>query len=265
MTQPIDDIRITEMRDLITPRQLQTQLAVPADIAEHIIASRKAVEHVIFGGDDRLLVVAGPCSVHDTQAAGEYGDLLAQAAQKYQKRLLIVMRVYFEKPRTTIGWKGLINDPQLDGSYAINDGLHTARQLLLDLNRKGLPCATEFLDIISPQYIADLVAWGAIGARTTESQVHRELASGLSCPIGFKNGTDGNVKIAADAIRSASQKHHFLAVNKEGKAVISATRGNKACHIILRGGNGQPNYDAESVQAAAQLLAAVGVAAAPDD
>lgn len=257
--QQIDDIRITEMRDLITPRQLQDALPADEGCAAHIVASRKAVEHIIFGGDDRLLVVVGPCSVHDVVAAAEYAERLAAAAAQFAARLLIVMRVYFEKPRTTIGWKGLINDPRLDGSYAINDGLHTARRLLLELNQKGLPCATEFLDIISPQYVADLVSWGAIGARTTESQVHRELASGLSCPVGFKNGTGGNIKIAADAIRSASQKHHFLAVNKEGQAVISATRGNKACHIILRGGNGQPNYDAESVDGAAEVLAQAGL------
>ena len=255
----IDDIRILEMRDLIAPRDLQEALPVDAALAEHIVASRKAVEGVLYGGDDRLLVVVGPCSVHDAQAALEYGDLLAAEAQKHRQRLLVVMRVYFEKPRTTIGWKGLINDPKLDGSYQINDGLHLARQLLMDLNRKGLPCATEFLDIISPQYVADLISWGAIGARTTESQVHRELASGLSCPVGFKNGTDGNVKIAADAIRSASQKHHFLAVSKAGRVATSATRGNKACHIILRGGNGKPNYDAASVEAAVQMLAQSGL------
>lgn len=260
MTAPtIDDIRILEMRDLIAPRQLQEALPADDAVATHIVASRKAVESVLYGGDDRLLVVVGPCSVHDTAAALEYGDLLAAAAEKHRRRLLIVMRVYFEKPRTTIGWKGLINDPNLDGSYQINDGLHVSRQLLLDLNKKGLPCATEFLDIISPQYVADLVSWGAIGARTTESQVHRELASGLSCPIGFKNGTDGNIKIAADAIRSASQKHHFLAVNKDGRVVISATRGNKACHIILRGGNGKPNHDAASVEAAVQILSQSGL------
>lgn len=260
MTSPtVDDIRILEMRDLIAPRDLQAQLPVDDALAQHIIASRKAVEGVLYGGDDRLIVVVGPCSVHDPKAALEYGDLLAAEAQKHGKRLLVVMRVYFEKPRTTIGWKGLINDPALDGSYQINDGLQQARDLLIKLNGKGLPCATEFLDIISPQYVADLVSWGAIGARTTESQVHRELASGLSCPVGFKNGTDGNVKIAADAIRSASQKHHFLAVNKEGRAVISATRGNKACHIILRGGNGKPNYDAAAVEAAVQILAQGGL------
>ncbi|MCH9758646.1 MAG: 3-deoxy-7-phosphoheptulonate synthase [Proteobacteria bacterium] len=260
MTFPdIDDIRILEMRDLLPPCDLQTALPVEVATAEHIVASRKAVENILYGGDDRLLVVVGPCSVHDPKAALEYADLLAAAAEKYKKRLLIIMRVYFEKPRTTIGWKGLINDPNLDGSYAINDGLHLARQLLLDLNKKGLPCATEFLDIISPQYVADLVSWGAIGARTTESQVHRELASGLSCPIGFKNGTDGNIKIAADAIRSSSQKHRFLAVNKEGRVAISATRGNKACHIILRGGNNMPNYDADSVEAAMQILAQAGL------
>ena len=255
----IDDIRITSMRDLITPQQLQGELAAGAKVAQHIHDSRKAVESIVYGGDDRLLVVVGPCSIHDPQAAMEYGEKLAVAAKQFSRRLLIVMRVYFEKPRTTIGWKGLINDPNLDGSYDIDKGLRQARQLLLNLNKIGLPCATEFLDIISPQYVADLVSWGAIGARTTESQVHRELASGLSCPIGFKNGTDGNVKIAADAIRSASQKHHFLAVTKAGRVAISNTRGNKACHIILRGGSDGPNYAAEDVNAAVAMLASAGL------
>lgn len=260
MTAPsIDDIRITAMRDLVAPRQLLDELPVPDAAAQHIHDSRKAVESVVYGGDDRLLVVVGPCSIHDPAAALEYGEKLAAAAKQHARRLLIAMRVYFEKPRTTIGWKGLINDPDLNGSYNIDKGLRAARRLLLDLNQMGLPCATEFLDIISPQYVADLVSWGAIGARTTESQVHRELASGLSCPVGFKNGTAGNIKIAADAIRSASQKHHFLAVTKSGHVAVSSTRGNKACHIILRGGNGKPNYAADDVSAAVDMLANAGL------
>ena len=257
----IDDIRILETRDLIVPAVLLQDLPVDEKTAAHIYNSRKAAEHIISGGDDRLLLVVGPCSIHDPQAALEYAQRLAKLAEEYKKRLFIVMRVYFEKPRTTIGWKGLINDPDLDGSYDINKGLRLARKLLLDINKIGLPCATEFLDIISPQYVADLISWGAIGARTTESQVHRELASGLSCPIGFKNGTDGNIKIAADALRSASQKHRFLSITKGGNIAISATRGNKACHIILRGGGGKPNYDSESAEAAMQVLAKSGLPA----
>lgn len=257
----IDDIRICAMRDLIAPKALVGELPASEAVATHVMRARKAVERVLAGGEDRLVVVVGPCSVHDPDAAREYGEKLAAVAERFSKRLLVVMRVYFEKPRTTIGWKGLINDPNLDGSFAINDGLRLARGVLLDLNAMGLPCATEFLDIISPQYVADLVAWGAIGARTTESQVHRELASGLSCPIGFKNGTDGNVKIAADAVRCAAQKHHFLAVNKDGRVCISETRGNKACHVILRGGGGKPNYDAASVGAAAKVLSDSGLPA----
>lgn len=255
----IDDVRIAASRTLITPRQLLTELPASDATARHVAASRRAAEEIIFGGDNRLLVIAGPCSIHDPKAAVEYGEKLAKIAHHFSSRLLVVMRVYFEKPRTTVGWKGLINDPHLDNSYDINRGLHLARQLLLDLNELGLPCATEFLDIISPQYVADLVTWGAIGARTTESQIHRELASGLSCPVGFKNGTDGNIKIAADATRSASQQHHFLSVTKEGQVAIAATRGNKACHIILRGGGGKPNYAPADVEDAVQILAKSGL------
>lgn len=260
MTKPqIDDVRIEHIQHLQTPEELLAELPVPDATAEQIVTTRKAIEHVIYGGSDRLLVIAGPCSIHDPAAAREYGTRLVDCATRYAKQLLIIMRVYFEKPRTTIGWKGLINDPDLDGSYNIDKGLYTARSLLLDLNRMGLPCGCEFLDIISPQYIADLVAWGAIGARTTESQVHRELASALSCPVGFKNGTEGNIKIAADAIRSANQKHHFLSVTKAGRVAISRTRGNKTGHLILRGGSGGPNYSAEHVDAATATLAQSGL------
>jgi 3-deoxy-7-phosphoheptulonate synthase len=216
--------------------------------------------HVILRGeDDRLAVVIGPCSIHDPVAAMEYAQRLLAERHRLADRLEIVMRVYFEKPRTTVGWKGLINDPDLDGSFEIGKGLHVARQLLLDVNRLGLPAGCEFLDIITPQYFADLVAWGAIGARTTESQVHREMASGLSCPVGFKNGTDGNARIAIDAVQAAAHPHHFLAVTKEGKTAIAATKGNADCHVILRGGK-TPNYDAASVAAVCEQLVAAGLA-----
>ena len=252
---PIDDIRIVAMREMPPPAQLITALPADDAVAKNVFAARKAAEQIISGGDDRLLIVVGPCSVHDKKAVLEYGGRLAEQAKLHSRRLHIVMRVYFEKPRTTIGWKGLINDPHLNGSYEITEGLHLARSILLDLNRVGLPCGTEFLDVISPQYVADLIGWGAIGARTTESQVHRELASGLSCPVGFKNGTGGNMQIAADAIRSASQAHHFLAIDKNGKCAATETRGNKHCHIILRGGKNGANYNAESVEIATQTLA----------
>ncbi|RZL51412.1 MAG: 3-deoxy-7-phosphoheptulonate synthase, partial [Variovorax sp.] len=209
--------------------------------------------------DDRLAVVIGPCSIHDPVAAMDYAHRLLEQRRRFAGTLEIIMRVYFEKPRTTVGWKGLINDPDLDGSFNINKGLHTARRLLLDINQLGLPAGCEFLDIITPQYLADLVAWGAIGARTTESQVHRELASGLSCPVGFKNGTDGNVRIAIDAVTSAAHPHHFLAVNKQGHSGIASTTGNADCHVILRGGK-TPNYDAASLDAACQQLAAAKLA-----
>ena len=208
--------------------------------------SRRCRRRSINGKDDRLLVVIGPCSIHDPTAAIEYARKLKEQREKYADTLEIVMRVYFEKPRTTVGWKGLINDPYLDESYRIDEGLRIARQLLLEINRLGVPAGSEFLDVISPQYIGDLIAWGAIGARTTESQVHRELASGLSAPIGFKNGTDGNIKIATDAIQAAARGHHFLSVHKNGQVAIVETRGNEDCHVILRGGKA-PNYDAKSV------------------
>jgi 3-deoxy-7-phosphoheptulonate synthase len=227
-------------------------------MAQTIVATRRAIHDILVGEDDRLLVIIGPCSIHDPDAALDYARRLKQVRDRLDEDLLIVMRVYFEKPRTTVGWKGLINDPNLDGSFNINQGLHIARKLLADLNEMGMPAATEFLDLISPQYVADLVSWGAIGARTTESQVHRELASGLSCPVGFKNGTDGTLRVAVDAIRSASQSHHFLSLTKEGRSAIFSTAGNADCHIILRGGK-QPNYDAASVTKAVSELEAAGL------
>ncbi|MCY0858346.1 3-deoxy-7-phosphoheptulonate synthase [Cupriavidus sp. D39] len=225
-----------------------------------IYGARQSMHRILHGMDDRLIVIIGPCSIHDTRAALEYAKLLKVQRDRFAGELEVVMRVYFEKPRTTVGWKGLINDPHMDGSFKINDGLRTARELLLNISEMGLPTGTEYLDMISPQYIADLVSWGAIGARTTESQVHRELASGLSCPVGFKNGTDGNVKIAVDAIKAASQPHHFLSVTKGGHSAIVSTSGNEDCHIILRGGK-TPNYDAASVQEACEAISKAGLAA----
>ena len=221
--------------------------------------ARQSVHRVLHGADDRLLAVVGPCSIHDSEAAMEYARRLREAAAKHAHDLLVVMRVYFEKPRTTVGWKGFINDPHLDGTFAINQGLRLARKLLLDINRLGVPCGTEFLDLLSPQYVSDLIAWGAIGARTTESQTHRQLASGLSCPIGFKNGTDGSVRVAVDAVRAAAAPHAFMGMTKTGQAAIFETVGNEDCHVILRGGKA-PNYDAASVEAAAKELASAGLA-----
>lgn len=229
-----------------------------APAADTVYAARAAIHDILHGPDDRLLVVVGPCSIHDPKAARDYAGRLAEQRRRLKDRLEIVMRVYFEKPRTTVGWKGLINDPDLDGSFKINKGLRTARELLLDINEAGLPAGTEFLDMITPQYIADLVSWGAIGARTTESQVHRELASGLSCPVGFKNGTDGNLRIALDAIKAASQPHHFLSVTKGGHSAIVSTNGNEDCHIILRGGK-KPNYDRDSIESACAASEAAGL------
>ncbi|HKT72519.1 MAG TPA: 3-deoxy-7-phosphoheptulonate synthase [Steroidobacteraceae bacterium] len=226
-------------------------------VSATVAQGRTAVHRILHGEDDRLAVVIGPCSIHDVNSAMEYGRRLVRQRERFADSLEIIMRVYFEKPRTTVGWKGLINDPELDGTFQINRGLRLARRLLLDLNEIGVPGGCEFLDMITPQYIADLVAWGAIGARTTESQVHRELASGLSCPVGFKNGTDGNVKIAVDAVEAASHAHHFLAVTKQGRSAIATTAGNSDCHVILRGGN-IPNYDAASVDAAWKVLAQAG-------
>ena len=254
-----DDLRIRELKELIPPSHLIREFAV-SDKASTVVAdSRNALHRILHGQDDRMMVVIGPCSIHDPKAALEYAHRLAAERERYAPELEIVMRVYFEKPRTTVGWKGLINDPYMDNSFRINDGLRSARELLLNINELGLPAGTEFLDMISPQYVADLISWGAIGARTTESQVHRELASGLSCPVGFKNGTDGNIKIAVDAIKAASQPHHFLSVTKGGHSAIVSTGGNEDCHIILRGGKA-PNYDAASVDAACRDIAAAGLA-----
>jgi 3-deoxy-7-phosphoheptulonate synthase len=249
-TSRTDDQRIKDVTPLPPPEHLIRFFPIAGTPVEALIGdTRERVRRILSGGDDRLLVVIGPCSIHDPAAALEYARKLKAERARHADTLEVVMRVYFEKPRTTVGWKGLINDPYLDESYRIHEGLRIARQLLLDINRLGVPAASEFLDTISPQYIGDLISWGAIGARTTESQVHRELASGLSAPIGFKNGTDGNLKIAIDAIQAAATPHHFLSVHKNGQVAIVQTRGNKDCHVILRGGK-QPNYDAASVAAA---------------
>ena len=255
-----DDLRIKEIKELTPPSHVLREFGLTEKAAKTVYDARQEIHRVLHGADDRLVVIAGPCSIHDVKAAKEYAGRLAALRQKLARDLLIVMRVYFEKPRTTVGWKGLINDPRLDGSFSINEGLRIARQLLLDLNEMGMPVGCEFLDMITPQYIADLIAWGAIGARTTESQVHRELASGLSCPVGFKNGTNGDVKIAVDAIKAASAPHHFLSVTKGGHSAIVHTAGNEDCHIILRGGK-TPNYGAASVEATCKELAGAGLAA----
>ncbi|WP_274572531.1 3-deoxy-7-phosphoheptulonate synthase AroG [Neisseria leonii] len=256
--QKTDDVRINAIDELLPPLAHLYELPITDQAAELVVKTRREIADLVSGKDNRLLVIIGPCSIHDPQAAVEYAQRLLPLREKYRDRLLIVMRVYFEKPRTTVGWKGLINDPHIDGSYDINFGLRQARRLLLALNNLGMPASTEFLDMITPQYYADLIAWGAIGARTTESQVHRELASGLSCPVGFKNGTDGNLKIAIDAIGAASHPHHFLSVTKAGHSAIVHTAGNPDCHVILRGGK-EPNYDSASVKAAAEQLSKAGV------
>ncbi len=255
-----DDLRIKEIKELLPPAHVLREFPITETAAETVWKTRQAIHRILHGADDRLVVISGPCSIHDVEAANEYGERLKEASEQLAADLLILMRVYFEKPRTTVGWKGLINDPQLDGSFRINEGLRVARQLLLNLNEMGVPAGCEFLDMITPQYIADLVSWGAIGARTTESQVHRELASGLSCPVGFKNGTDGNVRIALDAIRAAQAPHHFLSVTKGGHSAIVSTTGNEDCHIILRGGK-RPNYDAATVDLAAKNLAEAAIPA----
>lgn len=257
---PTDDVRIAAISELAPPATVLNAFPASAAVMQRVTAARQGIHRVLHGADDRLVVVIGPCSVHDSEMALDYARRLAVEAERLSDDLLIVMRVYFEKPRTTVGWKGLINDPHLDNSFDINEGLRRARKLLLDVNTIGLPCATEFLDMITPQYVGDLISWGAIGARTTESQVHRELASGLSCPVGFKNGTDGNVRIAMDAIRSAQSPHHFLSVTKSGHAAIVQTVGNEDCHVILRGGK-EPNYDAASVDVACTEMAKAGVPA----
>jgi 3-deoxy-7-phosphoheptulonate synthase len=255
-TSRTDDQRIRDVVPLPPPEHLIRFFPIAGTPTEKLIGdTREAVRRIMDGRDDRLLVVIGPCSIHDPAAAMEYARKLKEMRDKYADTLEIVMRVYFEKPRTTVGWKGLINDPYLDESYRIHEGLRIARQLLVDINRLGVPAGSEFLDVISPQYIGDLISWGAIGARTTESQVHRELASGLSAPVGFKNGTDGNLKIACDAIQAAGKPHHFLSVHKNGQVAIVSTNGNKDCHVILRGGKA-PNYDAASVAAACEELEA---------
>ncbi len=254
MPSTTDDVRIDSLRPLIPPAILMEELPVGETETKLISEARQEVARIVTGEDDRLVVVVGPCSIHDPEAGLEYATRLKPVAQALSADLKIVMRTYFEKPRTTVGWKGLINDPKLDGSFSINQGLRVARKFLLDVVELGMPTGTEFLDPISPQFMADLVAWGAIGARTTESQVHRELASGLSMPVGFKNGTSGNVQIAVDAVRSSAEPHRFLSVTKQGLAAIVATRGNKHCHVILRGGRSGPNYSPESVAEAAQAL-----------
>ncbi len=257
--QRTDDLRIKEIKELVPPSHVLREFPIAENTAQLTYDTRQGVHRILHGADDRLLVIMGPCSIHDVKAAKEFAGRLKEAKDKLAEDLLVVMRVYFEKPRTTIGWKGLINDPRLDGSFSINEGIRIARELLLGINELGVPAGCEFLDMITPQYIADLVSWGAIGARTTESQIHRELASGLSCPVGFKNGTDGNIKIAVDAIRAAQAPHHFLSVTKAGHSAIVSTTGNEDCHIILRGGK-TPNYDAASVDAAAKGLANAGLA-----
>jgi 3-deoxy-7-phosphoheptulonate synthase len=254
-----DDLRIKEIKELAPPSHLLREFPCDEAASNTVFESRSAIHRILHGMDDRLVVVIGPCSIHDPAAALEYAKRLKAERERLKADLEVVMRVYFEKPRTTVGWKGLINDPDLDGSFRINHGLRVARELLMEINSAGLPAGCEYLDMITPQYIADFVAWGAIGARTTESQVHRELASGLSCPVGFKNGTDGNIKIASDAIKAAQQPHHFLSVTKGGHSAIVSTKGNEDCHIILRGGR-QPNFDAASVEAACAELGKAGLA-----
>ncbi|HSV04419.1 MAG TPA: 3-deoxy-7-phosphoheptulonate synthase [Phenylobacterium sp.] len=258
MTQPTEDLRIRQLDLLSPPSQVIGEAPATSRIAEVVANARQVLHRILCGADDRLAVVIGPCSIHDAHAAGDYAGRLAEARRRHAEDLEILMRVYFEKPRTTIGWKGLINDPDLDGSFRINEGLRLARRVLLDVNALELPAACEFLDVMIPQYLADLVAWGAIGARTTESQIHREMASGLSCPVGFKNGTAGDVKIAIDAVLAASHPHHFLAVTKEGRAAIAATTGNPDAHIVLRGGDA-PNYDPASIAAAKATLRRAGL------
>jgi 3-deoxy-7-phosphoheptulonate synthase len=254
-----DDLRVREIKELTPPERVLGELPISPAASATTYETRQAIHAILHGEDDRLLVIIGPCSIHDPKAALEYANRLKAERTRLRGDLLIVMRVYFEKPRTTVGWKGLINDPFLDGSFQINEGLRIGRRLLLALNELGVPAGVEYLDVVSPQYLADLVSWGAIGARTTESQVHRELASGLSCPVGFKNGTDGNIRIAVDAIRTSERPHHFLSVTKGGQSAIVSTQGNEDCHIILRGGR-EPNYDRASVDAASRALAEAGLA-----
>jgi len=255
-----DDLRIESIKAVTSPSVICEEIAITETAAKTTAETRTAIHKILHGMDKRLIVIAGPCSIHDIDAAKEYAEKLKPLIDEYSDDLLIIMRVYFEKPRTTVGWKGLINDPDLDDSFNINKGLRIARQLLLDLNNMGVPAGTEFLDLITPQYVTDLISWGAIGARTTESQVHRELASGLSCPVGFKNGTYGTTKIAVDAIGSSTRPHNFLSLRKEGNAAIFSTTGNPDCHIILRGGK-EPNYDAESISNVSNELEAANLPA----
>jgi 3-deoxy-7-phosphoheptulonate synthase len=260
MLYSTDDLRITGIQEVIPPAQLHEELPITDQASETVFNARKATQNILHKQDDRLIVIVGPCSIHDPKAARDYASKLKPLIEELKDDLHIIMRVYFEKPRSTVGWKGLINDPYLDGSFKINDGLHIARKLLLDLAEAGVPAATEYLDLISPQYISDLVSWGAIGARTTESQAHRELASGLSCPVGFKNATDGSLQIAVDACLSASKPHHFMSLTKAGHSAIFSTTGNPDCHVILRGGK-TPNYDKASIEEAAEVIGRSGLSA----
>jgi len=257
MLYSTDDLRITGMQEVIPPAELHQELPITDHASETVFNARNLTQKIVHGEDDRLVVIVGPCSIHDPDAAREYASRLKPLITELKNDLHIIMRVYLEKPRSVVGWKGLINDPYLDGSFKINDGLHFARKLLLDLAEMGVPAGSEYLDLISPQYIADLISWGAIGARTTESQAHRELASGLSCPIGFKNATDGGLQIAVDACMSASKPHHFMSLTKAGHSAIFSTTGNPDCHVILRGGK-QPNYDATSIQKTAEVIGRTG-------
>ena len=254
-----DDLRIVGIAPLISPAVLSYYLPISEEVSHVVASARRAAEAILVGDDDRLLVVVGPCSIHDPAAALDYADRLQEEIRKHETDLLLIMRVYFEKPRTTVGWKGLINDPHLDGTFDINHGLRIARELLRELGQRGVPAGTEFLDTISPQYLADLIAWGAIGARTTESQIHRELASGLSMPVGFKNGTGGSIQLAIDAIGAAANPHHFLSVTKQGVSAIVSTAGNEVCHLILRGGKSGPNYERENVAEITDRLKAAGL------
>ncbi|MES9850960.1 MAG: 3-deoxy-7-phosphoheptulonate synthase AroG [Candidatus Thiodiazotropha sp. L084R] len=253
-----DDLRIKAIKELTPPAQIHQELPLTEKASNTVFNARQQIHQILHGEDDRLLVIIGPCSVHDPEAALDYAQRLQSVRESLKEDLEIVMRVYFEKPRTTVGWKGLINDPTLDDRFEINSGLRLARKLLLDINDLGIPAGTEYLDLISPQYIADLISWGAIGARTTESQAHRELASGLSCPVGFKNATNGSMRVALDAIRSSSRPHHFLSVTKEGNSAIFSTHGNPDCHVILRGGS-RPNYDSESINIASDEMESNGL------
>ena len=259
--QTTDDLRIAATRELVAPQHIIEQFELSASSVKTTSSARREIEAVLDGQDDRLVAIVGPCSIHDTDAALDYARRLKKLADTLEDRLVLVMRVYFEKPRTTVGWKGLINDPDLNNQYNVNKGLSTARQLLITISDIGVPAGCEYLDLITPQYIGDVVAWGAIGARTTESQCHRELASGLSCPVGFKNGTNGNLKIAVDAIRSAMQPHHFLSVTKEGRTAIVKSTGNEYGHIILRGGTEQPNFQSTYVESTSQMLNQAGLPA----